>query len=256
MKVLKLSVAIVLGLSLAACTTSTVSTKTTVGGSNGVKANYDQAYQDYLQLGAEYVRRGRYDLAEPKLKRAIEIDSRPPEAWNILAVLYEETRNIAAGEQVYQKLIASHPDYALGFMNYATFLCKFDRAAELQGLLGKMRSKGTEFTALSYIAEGDCARERNQVAAATTAYRQALNFDNHAAGALLPLADMELAQGNYQAAANYINVVHTYVGYSPESVRIGILAARGLGNAQQENDLLRVMRSSYQGSEQARTLGI
>lgn len=255
MNYLKLSLLIAAVAGLNACTTTTT-TKTTVGGSSGTEANYDQAYQDYLQLGAEYVRRGRYDLAEPKLKRAIEIDSRPPEAWNILAVMYEEKRDIAAGEQVYQKLLSSHPDYVLGYLNYATFLCKFDRVGEMDTLLGRMRAKGSEFSALSYIAEGNCRRAKNNTGAAATAYRQALNFDNHAAGALIPLAEIELSQGNHQAAANYINVVHTYVGYSAESVRIGILAARGSGNAQQENDLLRVMRASYQGTEQARALGI
>lgn len=255
MKFLKLSAIMALSLGLSACT-STMTTTKTVGGSSGTQADYGQAYQDYLQLGAEYVRRGRYDLAEPKLKRAIEINSRPPEAWNILAVLYEEKRDIAAGDQVYQKLLASHPDYALGFMNYATFLCKFDRNPELDNLYARMRAKGTSFSALSYIAEGNCRQSKNNLAAASSAYRQALTFDNHAAGALLPLADIELSQGNYQAAANYVEVVHTYIGYSAESVRIGILAARGLGNAQKENDLMRVMRGSYQGSEQARTLGI
>ena len=73
------------------------------------KADYGQAYKDYVELGAQYLQMGRYDLAEPKLQRAIEIDSRPPEAWNILAVLYEEKRDIASGNQIYQKLIHSHP---------------------------------------------------------------------------------------------------------------------------------------------------
>ena len=35
------------------------------------KTDYKQAYQDYVELGAKYVQMGRYDLAEPKLKRAI-----------------------------------------------------------------------------------------------------------------------------------------------------------------------------------------
>ncbi|SUO95867.1 tetratricopeptide repeat protein [Suttonella ornithocola] len=238
-------------LFLNACTTTTTGKIPTE-----VKPDYNRAYQDYLRLGAEYVQRGRYDLAEPKLKRAIEIDSRPPEAWNILAVLYEEKRDINSGNQIYQKLINSHPDYALGFMNYATFLCKFDRNPERQALYGKMRGKGNEFKVLSYIAEGNCAREHQQYSVAENAYRQALAYDNHAPGALLPLADMAVQSGNYQAAMNYLKVIHTYVGYSADSVRLAILAARGLGDVNQENEMMRVMRSNYQGTSQAKTLGI
>lgn len=221
-----------------------------------VKPDYKKAYEDYLNLGAEYMQRGEYDLAEPKLKRAIEIDSRPPEAWNMLAVLYEETRDIAQGNQVYQKLINSHPDYALGFSNYASFLCKFNRDSEFNSLLQQMRAKGTEFSTLSYIAEGNCDMTRNNTVGAESAYRQAVAQDPHAAGALLPLADIALQQQNYQAAINYIRVIHTYVGYSPESVRIGILAARGSGNATMEADLMRIMRSQYKNSPQAQSLGI
>lgn len=220
------------------------------------KANYAQAYRDYVSLGAQYLQKGRYDLAEPKLKRAIEIDSRPPEAWNVLAVLYEQTRNISEGYQVYEKLTGSHPDYALGFSNFATFLCKFDRNDELQKLLAQMRLKGNDFRALSYISEGNCMQKRNQLSAAEKAYKQALIYDAHAAGALLPLADISLQQGDPVAALRYLKVIHTYVGYSPESVSIGIKAARSSGDSRTEEELMRVMRANYADSAQAKALGI
>lgn len=221
-----------------------------------VKPDFNKAYQDYLQLGAHYVSLGRYDLAEPKLKRAIEIDSEPPEAWNVLAVLYEEKRDIAAGNQVYQKLIASHPDYPLGFMNYATFLCKFDRDADRQNLYDKMRRKGREFVPLSYIAAGDCERKRQQDAAAQAQYRQALVFDNKAAGALLPLSELAVAQHDYATALGYLKVMHTYIGYSPESVRLAILAARGTNDRVLEEEMMRIMRGNYGDTPQAKSLGI
>lgn len=220
------------------------------------KANYAQAYRDYVSLGAQYLQKGRYDLAEPKLKRAIEIDSRPPEAWNVLAVLYEQTRNISEGYQVYEKLTGSHPDYALGFTNFATFLCKFDRDDELQKLLAQMRLKNNDFRALSYISEGNCMKKRNQPDVAQKAYKQALIYDAHAAGALLPLAEISLQQGDPVAALRYLKVVHTYVGYSPESVSIGIKAARRSGDSRTEEELMRVMRANYAGSTQAQALGL
>lgn len=255
MKIIKCALSIVTALVLNACTGWTGS-NTGAGTTGNFKPNYNQAYQDYLQLGARYVQAGRYDLAEPKLKRAIEIDSKPPEAWNVLALLYEQTRNIQSGNQIYQKLITSHPDYLLGYSNYATFLCKFDRQADLQSLYAKMRTRGPEFQAVSYISEGNCGREHNKIALAEAAYRQALAYDSHAPGALLPLADIALAKHNYQEAMNYLKVVHTYIGYSAESVRLAILSARGLGDANTENEMMRIMRAQYPGSPQAQSLGI
>ena len=209
-----------------------------------VQPDYDQAYQDYLSLGAQYLQMGRYDLAEPKLKRAIEIDSEPAEAWNVLAVLYEEKGDIASGYQVYEKLTTSHPDYALGFINFATFLCKFNREPERQALYQKMRGKGQTFATLAYIAEGNCARKRGNNAGAVAAYQQALGYDQYAAGALLPLAEIALEVGDANAAQQYLRVIHTYVGFSPESIILGIQAAQMLGNEQEVQNLQRMLRAN------------
>lgn len=225
---------------------------TTGGSKQKVEPNYKKAYQDYVALGAQYLQMGRYDLAEPKLKRAIEIDSQPAEAWNVLAVLYEQKRDIASGYKVYEKLTTSHPDYALGFVNFATFLCKFNREPERQALYQKMRGKGKAFTTLAYIAEGNCERGRNNAAGAIAAYQNALRYDQYAAGALLPLADIALRQGDAAAAMQYLRVVHTYVGYSPESVTLGIEAAGALGDQRTLEDLQRVQRAS---NAQAQAIG-
>ena len=218
--------------------------------------NYDKAYEENLSLGARYLQMGRFELAEPKLKRAIEINSQNPEAWNVLALLYEEKRDIAAGYQVYEKLTTSHPNYSLGFMNFATFLCKFDREPERQALYAKMRAKGGEFNTLSYIAEGNCERSRGHASGAEGAYQRALAGDPQAAGALLPLAQIAVDKKDYASALRYLKVVHTYVGYSPDSVYLGIVAARATGDSRMEEDLIRVMRASYSDSPFAKQLGL
>lgn len=209
-----------------------------------VQPDYERAYQDYLSLGAQYLQMGRYDLAEPKLKRAIEIDSEPAEAWNVLAVLYEEKGDIASGYQVYEKLTTSHPDYALGFVNFATFLCKYNREPERQALYQRMRAKDQTFATLSYITEGNCARERGNSAGAVVAYQKALGHDRYAAGALLPLSEIALEQGNANAALQYLRVIHTYVGYSPESIMLGIQAAQMLGDEREIQNLQRMLRAN------------
>ena len=220
------------------------------------KADCGQAYKDYVELGAQSLQTGRYDLAEPKLQRAIEIDSRPPEAWNILAVLYEEKRDIASGNQIYQKLIHSHPEYLLGYTNYATFLCKFDRDSEMQALLGQMRGRNAEFKTAASIAEGNCMERRGQSGAAENAYKQAIAANPQAEGAILPLAQSALQKGDYAGALRYLRVVHTYVGYSPESVKLGIEAARKSGDTRMEEELVRVMRGNYKSTPEAKSLGI
>lgn len=230
------------------------SNRSSLEGSEG--PDFGKAYDNYYRLGVAYMQKGRFDLAEPKLKRAIEINSKPPDAWNALALLYEETRDIKSSNALYTKLIASNPEYSLGYMNYATFLCKFKRDDEKGKLYQMMRAKSGVFAALSYIAEGNCQMQRGNTDQAAANYRQALTYDNQSAGALLPLAEIEIGKKNYTAATQYLKVVHTYIGYSAKSVRLGILAARGVGDKVEEDNLMRVMRASYSNTEDARSLGL
>ena len=251
-KIIALSV---LAVFLSACQTETTIKKETAAKSK-VEPDYKKAYQDYVMLGTQYLDRGALEMAEQRFKRAIEIDARQPDAWNGLAIVYEESRNIAEGDRTYQKLINSHPDYALGYSNYLIFLCKFDRENEMSPVLAKMRAKGKEFAALSYIGEGDCNIKKNRVAQAENSYKQAIAIEQNSAGALMPLAKIALDKGQPQAAQAYLKVMHTYVGYTPESVKLGILAARAMNDSKSETDLTRIMRSSYSKTKQAEELGI
>ena len=97
---------------------------------------------------------------------------------------------------------------------------------------------------------------RGQSGAAENAYKQAIAANPQAEGALLPLAQIALQKGDYAGALRYLRVVHTYVGYSPESVKLGIEAARKSGDTRMEEELVRVMRGNYKSTPEAKSLGI
>ena len=241
-------------LVLSGCSTDCLKRKKPKTSVPVVKPDYDEAYDEYLQLGAKYLEMGRYDLAEPKLRRAIVINSKNPQAWNVLALLYEQERDIAAGYQSYEKLINSNPDYELGYANFATFLCTFEREPEREQLYQKMRVKDRNFQLLSYVSEGNCYRRRADLGRASQAYQQALKIDPHAVGALLPLADIELRENRPAEALKYLKIIHTYVGYSPDSVSIAIKAARQVGDRNTEDEMMRFMRANYMNTPQAQEL--
>ena len=126
----------------------------------------------------------------------------------------------------------------------------------MQTLLNQMRARNAEFKAAAYIAEGNCMATRNQSGQAENAYKQAIAVNPQAEGALLPLAEISLQKGDAAGALRYLKVVHTYVGYSPQSVKIGIEAARKSGDSRMEEELVRVMRANYKNTPQAQSLGI
>lgn len=66
------------------------------------------------------------------------------------------------------------------------------------------------------------------------------------------LADIEQREGRNAEALKYLKVIHTYVGYSPDSVAIAIKAARATGDKLTEDDMMRFMRANYMGTPQAK----
>ncbi|MBR1375541.1 MAG: tetratricopeptide repeat protein [Cardiobacteriaceae bacterium] len=259
---LQLPVLISFVLFLSACSLSSGEVEETttreVAKSTGMTTNYDKAYQNYLQLGAQYYASGNYEMAEARLMRAIEINAEKPEAWHGLANVYEAQQNIAAGEQVYEKLINAHPTYQQGYFDYAKFLCKFNRNAERKKLYETMRAKGPEFQNLAATAEGNCEKERGNSAGARAAYQQSLNLNDKSPDALLSLAQIAVEQGNYGEALSHIQTLHTYQAVTPETLKLGILAARGLNDAAAEQNFIRIMRSQkrFSTSPQAKELGL
>lgn len=226
---------------------------TTIDGKKPPKPKPKAAAKSYMELGIAYMKRNRYDLAEPKLQRSIE--SNPtPEAYNALALLYEETHNNLLAEETYKKLLKKFPDYARGYLNYNIFLCKYDRVGQIADLAKSMASRNKEIAAIGEIAAGNCALSKGDNATAEQHYENALAYEQYAAGALLPLAEINLNKGFVKEAKNYVDTVNNYIGYSAQSLYLATLIARELGNALEERKMARELLNRFPQSEQARRL--
>lgn len=221
-----------------------------VNNRNAPEPNPKKAAKTYMELGVAYMQKGRYDLAEPKLQRSLAAHPMQ-EAYNALALLYEELHDNALAEENYKQLVAQFPDYGLGYLNYNIFLCKYDRRAQIQQLATQMASRGKEIAAIGQIAAGNCALSKGDKIAAKRYYSQALTYEKYAAGALLPLAEIDLQDGFVAEAKNKVDLVNNYIGYSPRSVYLSVLVNRDLGNRAEERKMMNVLRSRFPRSPEA-----
>ncbi len=226
---------------------------TTGGESDRPKPQPEKAARAYYDLGVAYIKKKRYDLAEIKLQRSIE-SSPTPEAYNALALMYELQHDNALAEETYQKLITKYPKYGRGYLNYNIFLCKYDRHAQIEQLASRMAAQGKEIAAIGQIAAGNCALEKKDINRAETHFKRALQYEQFAAGALLPLAEIDLERGDVAEANIKVNKVNNYIGYSARSVYLAILISRELGDEVRERKLTNVMRSRYAGTQEAKNL--
>lgn len=209
--------------------------------------------KSYFDLGVAYMGKQRYDLAEHKLRYSIGIFP-TAEAYNALAVLYEEQHENALAEETYKKLLAGFPEYALGYMNYYVFLCKYDRQSQIDTIAATMHSKGKTLAALGQVSAGNCALEKGNQSKAKQYFQQALTYEPYSAGALLPLAEMNYEKGFMAEAKKQVDLVNNHVGYSARSVYLAVLINRELGNRLEERNYLQALKTQFAGSEEAKLL--
>lgn len=223
---------------------------TSIDGKQPPEPKPKKAAQAYMELGVAYLQKGRYDLAEPKLQRSLATNP-TAEAYNALALLYEGLHDNALAEETYKRLLADFPDYGLGYLNYNIFLCKYDRRSQIQQLAAQMASRGKDIAAIGQIAAGNCAFSKGDEVAAKRYYNEALTYEQYAAGALLPLAEIDLDGGFVAEAKRKIDKVNNYIGYSARSVYLSILVNRELGNRLDERKMMNVLRSRFAGTPEA-----
>lgn len=212
-----------------------------------------KAAQSYYELGVAYMKKGRNSLAESKLQRSI-VTNPTPDAYNALALLYETQHDNALAEETYQQLISTFPDYPRGYLNYHIFLCQYDRFPQIEQLAIQMARRNKEIAAIGQIAAGNCALSKGDVVSAKQHYQQALAYEQYAAGALLPLAEIDLNRGFVTEAKEKIDKVNNYIGYSARSVYLSILANRDLGNHLEARKMMNVLRSRYSNTPEAQAI--
>ena len=206
-----------------------------------------------LKLGVGYMRSGHFEVALEKLNKAVEYDPRFAEAYNALGVLYEETGDVPAAEQNYSKAVDLDSGYALAKMNYARLLCNNGKAAEGEKLYLALLDEPKQQVA-SYTGAGVCARIQQSTSQAEQYFRKALELNPNAAEALLEMADLSHAQGEFLQARAFLQRYYSQVGYSPKSLWLGVSVEESLGDERLSREYARLLQSRFADSEEARRL--
>src|SRR5882757_600110 len=105
-------------LGLCACVT-----ETPTGPRQPSKPDYKAAARANTQLGLAYASQGRYEVAEAKLKKAIEQDDSVAQAHSGLGFVYWQRGEIPGAESEFRRAISldgSDPEIR---NNYGVFLC-------------------------------------------------------------------------------------------------------------------------------------
>jgi type IV pilus assembly protein PilF len=210
----------------------------------------DEAIQQRVQLARNYIGDGNWTDAKRNLKIAVEMDDRNAEIYEAFALIYQSTGEFELAEENYRRAIALDRDFSRARNNYAAFLFARERFEDAEKQLERV-VKDTLYDARpqAYINLGLCRVALDKPQLAEEAFVRALAMDRRNRIALLELAQLRLAAGDYAGAGDYYTAYRTAVRQqSARGLWVGVRLAKATGDRDAEGSYGLALRNRYPDS--------
>ena len=221
--------AIVAGLLLTGCET------TTTGGFN-TEASDEQALQDFIQLASRYLEQGDLTNAKRHLQNAERYEANNSEVMAIWALIYSREGEHQLADQSFQRALRLEPGNSQARNNYAAYLFANGRLEEAFDQLQRV-VQDTNYPARAQAFEnlGLAAMRLERVEVAENAFSRALQLNSNQLRSSLELASINLDKGDVlQARAYYRNFLTLLQflnsGQSARSLLVGVRLEAAMGN--------------------------
>ena len=173
-----------------------------------------------MQLGANYLRQGKFEFALEKLKKSI---------------VYNRLGQDKLADQHYQQSINlitdDSPEYGVVHNNYGAFLCDRARYTEAEvHILRAVNNPLYKTPEIGFENIGVCAMRQGQMKKAEGYFRQALQINSKMPRALLNVTEIKYTAKQYLQARAYMQRYHEIVAGSAASLWLGIRIEKELGD--------------------------
>lgn len=207
-----------------------------------------------VQLGIGYLQQNNFDLADEKLAKALRQDPDSAAAHNAYAILQDRLLQAEKAEYHYKKATTLDPENSQAANNYGAFLCRHGRELEsekyfLQALKNPLYST-PEFAytnaALCLLKLGE-ARETKK---AKEYLLKAIAAKSDFGPALLAMASLLFAEGEYAAAKPYLDHFHLVAKPTARSLWLAIRNTLQIDGQGDVTELAQRLGTEFPGSEE------
>lgn len=182
----------------------------------------------HTELGAEYFRLKRFDVALEEFNTAIERSPNYALAYNGLGLVYAALGEKSRAEVAFKRAIQLQPGNSESHNNYGRFLCdqgQYD--ASQKEFLQAVKNPLYKTPQIALYNAGVCALRAQQKPQAEQYFFQALQIDPLAHASAYQLANLQFGRGEAQLALNTLqNSVN--VAPTPESLFLAVRICRSL----------------------------
>lgn len=217
--------------------------------------NPNEVAQSNLNLGIEYMRLGKYELALASLQRAR--DARPDYApiYDVFGLLYQRMGKPEEAEQYFLRALKMDEKNPSTQNNYGQFLCNQDRVEEADKyFLAAAENPLYDAREIPYANIGTCALRHGQNDKAADYFTRALSLNPNIPTVLFSMSEINYERRDYTGARDYLNRYIDIKGQSPGSLWLGIRVERELGDKDKVSSYALLLRNKYPDSEEAKQL--
>lgn len=249
---MRVSFLLVIGWLIVAC--SAQPTVPTQGSSSAATKNQTAAALN-VELGATYITNKEYQLADEKLKKAMQQDPRSSSAFWTYAMLQERLGQAEAAETYYKKALSINVNDSRGQNNFGTFLCKQRRYKEADKHFQKALSDPLyKFRAAANLNAGVCAMEIPDYELAKSYFAEVLRLRPTNRVALYQMAKVHFLLDDFAGAQSYIRDFEDVSKHTAESLWLAYRAERELGNVRSARSYAELLTSNFPKSNEAAQL--
>ena len=217
--------------------------------------NADKIADTNVQLAVGYLKRGKYDVALEKVKRALDARWENVDAHITAALIYDSLSKPDLADNHYQYAIEIAPDNGSVYNNYGVFLCKRQRYEEAVTYLVKAAHTNRYPTPERALENaGACARRIPDLAKAEKYLRQALGMNPKLAAALYEMAEVSFAKNKHLSVRAYLQRYEEVASHTPQSLWLGIVTEQKLGDQQAVARYAKLLQTKFPDSTEFKQL--
>ena len=208
-----------------------------------------------VQLAIGYLKKGNLDIAEEKVKRALDLNWKNPDAHTAAAFVYDALLKPDLAEKHFKYAIEFAPENGASYNNYGTFLCKQQRWKESVEYFVKA-AQTPRYPTPAYALEnaGACALQIPDPNLAESYLRQALKSNPKLPTALLEMAKISFSKNKDLSVRAYLQRYEEVAQHTPQSLWLGIQSERRLGNQQAVSRYAKLLQTQFPDSSEFKRL--
>ena len=204
------------------------------------------------QIAIEHLKERDFALALTKLEKATSTDPNYPEAYNAMGIVYSQIGENEKADKNFQRSLRLAGNNPVTLNNYGQFLCQTGEHEKGQTMFKKAAANPLYRTPeIALNNAGTCALNESNKEQAEIYFRQALEKNPRVPTALLQMATITYDSGRYLPARAYIQRYSEIARHVPQSLLLGVLVERELGDKDAEASYALSLEKNFPDSEEA-----